>query len=110
MTTEKKSSALDALKNLGKKTPVAGASVIATQLADPAIAGAKRVKNTVTLGFDPGIAEDAKYAAELKQALEDATSAFAVSSFAFVARRYSRTSALICLHASCLPCWSVSRR
>lgn len=73
-----KPSALEQLKALAGKKPVAGASPLATQMNDPAIAGAKRNKNTVTLGVDPSFTEKAAQAAQLKAALEDATAAFAV--------------------------------
>jgi hypothetical protein len=75
-----KSSAIDTLKSLAGKKPVAGTSVLATQLNDPAIAGAKKDKgSTVKLGFDPAIAEQAAYAAGLKAALEKAEADFAIS-------------------------------
>ena len=76
--TAAKPSAIDALKALAGKKPVAGTSALATQVNDPAIAGAKRNKNTVTLGFDPEFTKKSAQAAELKSALEDATAAFAV--------------------------------
>ena len=74
-----KPSALDALRSLGKKTTVAASSPIAVQSNDPAIAGARKDKNTVILGFDPGVAEDASYASKLHEALERAESEFAIS-------------------------------
>jgi len=76
--TPSKPSALDALKNLAKKQP-APAAAISVQVNDPAIAGAKKDKNTVILGFDPSIAERAKYAAQLKEALDRALADFEVS-------------------------------
>jgi len=80
MTTEAavtKPSALDALKGLAKKAAPPTAA-IAAQVNDPAIAGAKRDKNTVKLGFDPAVAEVAAHCARLKEALERAESEFKV--------------------------------
>lgn len=74
-----KPSALDALRALGQKKPVATSPALSAQNADPAIAGAKRDKNTVKLGFDPGFSERAAYGAALKHALERATSDFEVA-------------------------------
>ena len=71
------SKASDLLKNLGKKT-VPTASPMAAQVNDPAIAGAKRDKNTVILGFDPNIAKDAALAARLDETLKRAESEFKV--------------------------------
>jgi hypothetical protein len=76
-TTQTKPSALDALKGLAKKAAPASAA-IAAQVNDPAIAGAKRDKNTVKLGFDPAIAQTAERAAQLKEALERAEAEFKV--------------------------------
>ena len=76
-TTAAKPSALDALRGLGKKAAPATVA-IATQVNDPAIAGAKRDKNTVKLGFDPQIAATAERAAQLKEALERAEAEFKV--------------------------------
>lgn len=70
-------SALATLKALSGKKPAPPGSVAGEQAADPALAGAKRNKNTVTLGFDPAIAEDALSCAQLKKALEDAATEFA---------------------------------
>jgi hypothetical protein len=67
------------LKSLAGKKPVAGTSVLATQLNDPAIAGAKRDKNTVKLGVDPAISDQAAFAAKMKAALEKAEADFAIS-------------------------------
>lgn len=80
MTTNvmNKPSALDALKALAGKKPVAGNSAIAVQMNDPAIAGSKRNKNTVTLGVDPDFTNKARHAAELKKALDEATAAFTI--------------------------------
>ena len=80
MTTEAavtKPSALDALKGLAKKAAPPTAA-IAAQVNDPAIAGAKRDKNTVKLGFDPAVAAVAAHCARLKEALERAESEFKV--------------------------------
>lgn len=77
----KKPSALDALKALAAKKPApTGASDAAVQIADPAIAGARRSKSksTVLLGFDPSVAEDAATCAQLKRALADAEASFKV--------------------------------
>ena len=76
MTT--KVSAVDTLKALSAKKP-APASALATQINDPAIAGAKKTGTTVTLGFDPAISERAKFCAELKSAVEQATAEFEVA-------------------------------
>jgi hypothetical protein len=76
-TTQTKPSALDALKGLAKKA-APPSSAIAAQVNDPAIAGAKRDKNTVKLGFDPTIAQTAERAANLKEALERAEAEFKV--------------------------------
>ena len=76
----KKISALDTLKKLaGKKAIESGsASALTTQLQDPALAGARRDKNVVRLGFDPAIASKAQEAAELKAALEEAEARFSL--------------------------------
>jgi hypothetical protein len=79
MTAATKPNALDILKNLGKKAPAPATSSLAAQVNDPAIAGAKKDKNTVVLGFDPGIADRARYASQLKEALERAEGEFAVA-------------------------------
>jgi len=74
-TETNKPSALDALRGLSKKAAPPSAA-IAVQVNDPAIAGAKRDKNTVKLGFDPAISQTAERAASLKEALEKAESEF----------------------------------
>jgi hypothetical protein len=71
-----KPSALDALRALGQKKPVQSASPIAAQVNDPAIAGARKDKNTVVLGLDPAFADVAAHAAGLKAALEKAAGEF----------------------------------
>ncbi len=73
-------SALDTLKKLSAKKAVDGtaASALTTQLQDPALAGAKRDKNVVRLGFDPSVTDKAREAAELKAALEEAEARFAL--------------------------------
>jgi hypothetical protein len=76
-TDTNKPSALDALRGLSKKAAPSSAA-IAVQVNDPAIAGAKRDKNTVKLGFDPNIAQTAERAASLKEALERAEAEFKV--------------------------------
>lgn len=72
-----KPSALATLKALSSKKPVPAGDPASDQAADPALAGAKRNKNTVTLGFDPSVAEAASNCAQLKKALEDAAAEFA---------------------------------
>jgi len=75
------SSALAALKALAqKKAPPAGstAASLVTESNDPAIAGAQRNKNTVTLGVDPAIEDAARECAELKSALDRAEAQFKV--------------------------------
>jgi hypothetical protein len=74
----KKSSALDTLKALAKKKPVKSQSDLVTETNDPAIAGAKKEKNVVRLGIDPGITEAAAHAAALKEALEKAKAEFEI--------------------------------
>lgn len=71
-------SALDALRNLAQKKPAAQAPGLTIQVTDPAIAGAKRDKNTVKLGHDPNFSDRAAYGAKLKAAMEQATSDFEV--------------------------------
>ena len=80
MANPPKISALDTLKKLAtKKSVVDGsASALTTQLQDPALAGARRDKNLVRLGFDTAIAVKAQEAAELKAALEEAEARFAM--------------------------------
>lgn len=72
-----KPSALDALRGLSKKAAPPSVA-IAAQVNDPAIAGAKRDKNTVKLGFDPAMAPTAERVAALKAALERAEAEFKV--------------------------------
>ena len=74
-----KPNALDALRAIGKKAPAPATSSLAAQINDPAIAGARKDKNTVVLGFDPAIAEHARHAAQLKEALERAEGEFSIS-------------------------------
>lgn len=74
-------SALDTLKKLANKKTVddsAAAGALTTQLQDPALAGARRDKNVVRLGFDPAIAPQAQEAAELKAALAEAEARYAM--------------------------------
>ena len=73
-----KMTALDALRNLGQKKPAPQSPALSAQNADPAIAGAKRDKNTVKLGFDPQFHERACYGAKLKAAMDRATSDFEI--------------------------------
>lgn len=75
--TTKPGSALAALKALSAKKPAPAGSLAAEQAADPALAGAKRNKSTVTLGVDPAISEDAATCARLRAALDDAAASFA---------------------------------
>lgn len=75
--TIKPGSALAALKALSAKKPAPAGSLAAEQAADPALAGAKRNKSTVTLGVDPAISEDAATCARLRAALDDAAASFA---------------------------------
>ena len=77
-TATKTTSALDALRSLAAKKPATQAPSLTVQITDPAIAGAKRDKNTVKLGFDPHFHEKAAYGAKLKAALDRATSDFEV--------------------------------
>lgn len=79
MNTPVKPNALDALRAIGKKAPAPATSSLAAQINDPAIAGARKDKNTVVLGFDPAIAEHARHAAALKEALERAEGEFSIS-------------------------------
>jgi hypothetical protein len=69
--------ALSALMALGvKKQAPASSPTIVQSLTDPAIQGATKKGSIVQLGFDPSIAEKAKNCAQLKEALENAESAF----------------------------------
>ncbi len=76
--SDAKPSALDTLRALTRKAPAPASSPMAAQVNDPAIKGARKDKNTVVLGFDPGIADRAAHAAELKAALERAEGEFSV--------------------------------
>lgn len=80
MANPPKISALDTLKKLATKKAVNGgpASALTTQLQDPALAGARRDKNVVRLGFDPTVSSKAQEVAELKAALEEAEARFAM--------------------------------
>lgn len=75
-----KLSALEKIKALSGKKPASGdpGKSLTGSLGDPAIANAKRNKNTVTLGADPDIEEDAKTCAALKNALDTATAQFKI--------------------------------
>lgn len=73
-----KTSAFAQLKSLGQKKPVADSPLLTAQQQDPALAGAKRDKTTVLLGFDPKFAERAREAAELKEALDAAAGEFEI--------------------------------
>lgn len=77
--TMPKTSALDALRALSQKKPATQAAPSLTvQVTDPAIAGAKRDKNVVKLGFDPAFHEKAAYGSKLKVALDRAQSDFEI--------------------------------
>lgn len=78
--TKKKSggSALGALRAMGKKEKVDPTSTYADTVNDIAVAGAKRVKTTVQLGFDSDFAPTAKLAADAKDALKRAEKEFEV--------------------------------
>jgi len=73
-----KPSALDALRAIARKAPAPSSSSMASQINDPAIAGARKDKNTVILGPDPSVADQARHAAQLKQALEQAEGEFSI--------------------------------
>lgn len=73
---QKAGSALSALKALSKKEKVDTDSKFASTVNDVAVAGAKREKTTVKLGFDPDFAPVAKLGAAAKSALDRATSEF----------------------------------
>lgn len=73
-----KPSALATLKALASKKPVPQDAAISAQVDDPAISGAKRNKNTVTLGFDPKFADNAASCSELQKAMKDAEAAFKI--------------------------------
>lgn len=77
-TTAAKPSALSALKALAAKKPAEQAPLLAAQQQDPALAGARRDKNTVMLGYDPAFAEKAAECAALKEAMERAEADFKV--------------------------------
>lgn len=71
-------SAIGTLLSISQKKPTVMSPALSAQSADPAIAGAKRDKNTVKLGFDPGFTERAAQAATIKAALERAESDFEI--------------------------------
>lgn len=71
-------SALGTLRKLAAKKPVEDNSTLATQLQDPALAGAKRDKNVVRLGLDPAATGLAKEGAELKGALDRAKARYEI--------------------------------
>lgn len=74
-----KPSALEALKALANKRAAPTVSNLSAEVNDPAIAGAKRDKNTVKLGFDPTITEQAQHAAALRAALKKAEAEFEIA-------------------------------
>lgn len=103
-----KPSALDALRALSQKKPSPGNPALTAQLADPAIAGAKRDKNTVKLGFDPAFAERAAYGAQLKEALDRATADFAIAQaelrdYGREKRRVYNESFKVVITTACVP-------
>jgi len=108
--TTPKPSALDALRGLGKKAAPPSAA-IATQVNDPAIAGAhlaKKGSSQVILGFDPAIAATAERTAQLKEALERAQAEFEVDQAAMrdygVAKRGLYNDAFKCdVTTVCVP-------
>lgn len=71
-------SALETLKNLASKKPTEDKSTLATQLQDPAIAGAKRDKSVVRLGFDPSVTSLAREGSEFKEALDRAKARYEI--------------------------------
>lgn len=79
VATVTKPSALDLLKGLTKKAP-ASAPVpgVSNNFTDPAIAGARRDKNTVKLGYDPKITHIAAQTAGLRAALDRAEAEFTI--------------------------------
>lgn len=74
---QKTGSALSALKAMAKKEKVDTDSKFAQTVNDVAVAGAKREKTTVKLGFDPDFAPVAKHAAAAKSALDRAEAEYA---------------------------------
>ncbi|MGW8179788.1 MAG: hypothetical protein ACWGQW_13670 [bacterium] len=74
-------SALETLKNLAKKPANKSGDTVSlpSGIDDPAIANATRKRNTVTLGRDPAIEEEARLCAQLHQAMQEAKSRFEVS-------------------------------
>lgn len=76
-TTGELRGALGQLKALAAKKPSEGdASPLASQTSDPAIAGAKRVRNVVELGTDPSISERAELCAAYKAEVDKAVASF----------------------------------
>jgi hypothetical protein len=73
-----KPSALETLKALANKKAPSVATSLSAEVTDPAISGAKRSKNTVQLGFDPSVTEQAAHAAALKSALDKAKAEFEI--------------------------------
>lgn len=77
MSKSDSSSALAQLLSLTESAPTKKpSSKLAVESQDPAIAGAKRNKNTVTLGLDPEFEATAKKCAKLNAALKTAQSLF----------------------------------
>lgn len=74
-------SALDMLMSLIETKPAAAtpaqlSSNLEASLSDPAMIGAKRNKNTATLGFDPEFAPKVKHGAALAEAMKTAEALF----------------------------------
>ena len=73
-----KVSALDSLRALAQKKPGMASPSLTIQVTDPAIAGAKRDKSVVRLGFDPSFHDKAAYCSKLKVALDRATTDYEI--------------------------------
>lgn len=71
-------SAIDALRALANRKSTVQSPALSAQVADPAIAGARRDKNTVKLGFDPSFSDRAAHGAALKAALDRASADFEI--------------------------------
>lgn len=78
-TTTTKPSALDTLRSLTRKGPAPEAPGLASQISDPAIAGAKRDKTVVRLGLDPAQEPAVREAVAAHAAKSAADARYAVS-------------------------------
>ncbi len=78
-TTAPKGSILATLKALANKQQAPANAPVELQMDDPAIAGAKRDKNTAILGLDSSITENAALCAALNAAMKDAEAEYAVT-------------------------------